>query len=97
MKKIFSVVLVILLTVLLFLSCAKQVSFNAKVLSVTGSTAEICTLDENNKEYVNDLYTFTIPEGETLKEGDLITVYFTGDIMESHPAQINVIKTEKLK
>lgn len=97
MKKIFSVVLVFLLSALLLLSCAKQESFNAKVLSVTGSAAEVCSLDENNEERVNDLYTFTIPEGETLKEGDLITVYFTGDIMESYPAQINVIKTEKLK
>lgn len=70
-------------------------SFVATVLSVNENHILVKT-DDTQMNLSSDQYMFGIPEGSNIKleVGNRIRVTYTGDVRETYPAQIDVIKIE---
>lgn len=72
-------------------------SFYANVSGRYDNSLEVTVIDnEEEKEKTSDKFSFGIDNPEEYNVGDLVKVTYTGIVLESYPAQIDVLKLEKV-
>ena len=71
-------------------------SFYAKISEISQNSILVETLEgEEERINVSDKYSFQFENADNYDVGAVVKVTYTGMVMESYPAQINVVKLEK--
>ena len=73
-------------------------SFYAKISEISQNSILVETLEgEEERINVSDKYSFQFENADNYDVGAVVKVTYTGMVMESYPAQINVVKLEKIE
>lgn len=71
-------------------------SFYANISGIYDNSLEVTVIDnEEEKERTSDKFSFGVDNPQDYSIGDFVKVTYTGMVLESYPAQIDVIKLEK--
>ena len=71
-------------------------SFYANISRIYDNSLEVTVIDnEEEKEKTSDKFSFGVDNPQDYSIGDCVKVTYTGMVLESYPAQIDVIKLEK--
>ena len=106
MKRVLLSFLIACVIVLTCGACANKekadessVTFKATVLEISESSAMVCPLEGEDELESSDKIIFGIADLEKLDVtvGSIINITYTGEIMESYPAQIKATKWEIVK
>jgi len=102
MKKVILIICIALLT-LGMVACNKQsdetenVFFEGTIIELEGSSAIVEPFEGQDIRSSADKISIDLSvSDDTFKIGDKVEVEYTGEVMESYPAQINMISIEKI-
>ena len=85
----------ILLLTFALVGCSKTEYFTGTIESITGDVANVDTTIGTTPYLIQvDL---AVNDSETFAVGDSVKVGYDGQILESHPSQINTLSVEKVE
>lgn len=95
-----------LLLIIIFLICyfvfddrlglINKHGFNGLIVSLNASTKSIALLKENEDTVTYDIYYSNIENAKRFKVGDIISIKYSGIVMESFPPQIQILNAKKI-
>ncbi|MDZ7834793.1 MAG: DUF3221 domain-containing protein [Alkalibacterium sp.] len=87
----------VILTLLLFLTgCQTSESFEGTVIRVNDSSVVVEPFEGEEIRRSGTEVSISVKEDMELEIGDRVKVTHEGEVMESHPLQINLIEIEKI-
>ncbi len=101
MRKLMFFACLCLVCVMGFVSCSREeerYSFKAEIVEIFDGSANVTPNEGEDILSSGDLVSISLKnaQGEFLV-GDEIIVYYTGEVMESYPLQVNVLEVEKVE
>lgn len=94
MKRILALSLCLVMTVVLLVGCSREEKcfFKAEIVEVGTTYVIVCPLDEYSENRASDKISVSGMIGkDDVSVGDIIGIYYNGQIMESYPAQLGGI------
>lgn len=75
----------------------QQLSFTGKIENIDNGIAVVLLHEGYDIGSPGDQVNVSLPKDIEFSVGDLVRVYYTGDVMESYPGEINVLRVEKIE